>query len=242
MDFPYPSRALSINFLTLAAVPTAVGCSRQLVRLGLNRWGLSRLIADAELVVSELTTNAVQATGLMDTDAKWSDLGNLATIHVRLLLFETSIAIEVWDRDPAPPAPQEVAGEEEGGRGLSIVAALSTNWSYFLAPQGGKVVSAELPISRHPLNDADLPQRSRAQCGDRRSPRPASVRRAQHDYADLAGQSRCARAAGKGRMSFMSLIAILPVNSFRPFPMKIVGCRGFRTPDIEPGAGVVAAG
>ena len=25
----------------------------------------------------------------------------------------------------------------------------------------------------------------------------------------------------------MSLIAILPVNSFRPFPMKIVGCRGF---------------
>ena len=149
MDFPYPSHALGINFLTLAAVPTAVGCSRQLVRLGLNRWGLSRLIADAELVVSVLTTNAVQATGLMDTDAKWSDLGNLATIHVRLLLFETSIAIEVWDRDPTAPAPQEVTGDEEGGRGLSIVAALSTNWSYFLAPQGGKVVSAELPISPH---------------------------------------------------------------------------------------------
>jgi anti-sigma regulatory factor (Ser/Thr protein kinase) len=161
MDFPYPSRALSINFLTLAAVPTAVGCSRQLVRLGLNRWGLSRLIADAELVVSELTTNAVQATGLMDTDAKWSDMGNLATIHVRLLLFETSIAIEVWDRDPTAPVPQEVTGDEEGGRGLSIVAALSTNWSYFLAPQGGKVVWAELPISPHPLNDAGLPQRSR---------------------------------------------------------------------------------
>ena len=161
MDFPYPSHALGINFLTLAAVPTAVGCSRQLVRLGLNRWGLSRLIADAELVVSELTTNAVQATGLMDTDAKWSDLGNLATIHVRLLLFETSIAIEVWDRDPTAPAPQEVTGDEEGGRGLSIVAALSTNWSYFLAPQGGKVVRAELPISPRPLNDAGLSQRSR---------------------------------------------------------------------------------
>ena len=56
---------------------------------------------------------------------------------------------------------------------------------------------------------------------------PAYVRRAQHDDADLAGQSRCARTAGKGRMSFMSLISILPVKSFRPFPMKIVGCRGF---------------
>ena len=45
--------------------------------------------------------------------------------------------------------------------------------------------------------------------------------------AERTGQSRCARTAGKGWMSFMSLIAILPVNSFRPFPMKIVGCRGF---------------
>ncbi len=103
MDFPYPSRALGISFLTLAAVPTAVGCSRQLVRLGLIRWGLPRLVEDAELVVSEMATNAVQATGLMDADAKWSDLGNLATIHVRLLLFGASIVIEVWDRDPAAP-------------------------------------------------------------------------------------------------------------------------------------------
>ena len=71
MDFPYPSRALAISFLTLAAVPAAVGCSRQLVRLGLNRWGLARMAGDAELVVSELATNAVQATGVMGTDAKW---------------------------------------------------------------------------------------------------------------------------------------------------------------------------
>jgi anti-sigma regulatory factor (Ser/Thr protein kinase) len=160
MDFPYPSHALGISFLTLAAVPTAVGCSRQLVRLGLNRWGLARLAGDAELVVSELTTNAVKATGRMDADAKWSDLGNLATIHVRLLLFETSIVIEVWDRDPAAPAPQEVTDDEEGGRGLSIVTMLTTKWSHFLAPQGGKVVWAELPIPPHPLTEAGLPQRS----------------------------------------------------------------------------------
>ena len=56
---------------------------------------------------------------------------------------------------------------------------------------------------------------------------PAYVRRAQHDDADLTGKSSCARTAGKGRMSSMSLIAILPVNSFRPFLIEIVGCRGF---------------
>ena len=55
---------------------------------------------------------------------------------------------------------------------------------------------------------------------------PAYVRRAQHDDADLTGQSRCARTAGKGRMSSMSLIAILPVNSFRPFPMKSSAAAG----------------
>ena len=151
MDFPYPSRALGISFLTLAAVPTAVGCSRQLIRLGLNRWGLAPIADDAELVVSELTTNAVQATGLVNTDAKWSDLRDLAVIHVRLLLFETNIVIEVWDRDPAAPVPQNVTGDDEGGRGLLIVTMLSAKWNWFPAPQGGKVVWAELPIPPRPL-------------------------------------------------------------------------------------------
>ncbi len=161
MDFPYPSRALAISFLTLAAVPTAVGCSRHLVRLGLNRWGLARMAGDAELVVSELATNAVQATGVMGTDAKWSALGNLATIHVRLLLFGTSVVIEVWDRDRAAPVPQEVTADEEGGRGLSIVAALSTRWGCFPGPQDdGKVVWAEMALPEHLVAASRLPRRT----------------------------------------------------------------------------------
>ena len=161
MDFPYPSRALGIGFLTLAAVPAAAGCSRRLIRLALSRWGLARMTGDAELVASELATNAVQATGVMNPDAKWSDLENLATIHVRLVLFETSIVIEVWDRDPAAPMPQNVTGDEEGGLGLLIVSMLSARWDWFPAPQGGKVVWAELPIPPLPLTGTGLPQRSR---------------------------------------------------------------------------------
>jgi anti-sigma regulatory factor (Ser/Thr protein kinase) len=161
--FPYPSRALAISCLTLAAVPAAAGCSRRLVRLGLNRWGLVRMTDDAELVVSELAVNAVRATGRLDPNAKCSGRGNLAAIHVRLLLFDAAIVIEVWDRDCAGPAPRDVTGGEEAGRGLSIVAALSAEWNYFLAPQGGKVVWAELLILPDPGHHAGLPQRSR--CG-----------------------------------------------------------------------------
>ena len=74
---------------------------------------------------------------------------------MRLLLFEASIVIEVWDADPAPPAPQHGTGEEEGGRGLMIVAALSAKWDWFPAPRGGKVVWAECAIPPRPLTDAE---------------------------------------------------------------------------------------
>jgi anti-sigma regulatory factor (Ser/Thr protein kinase) len=170
MDVPYPSRALAISFLTLAAVPAAAGCSRQLVRRGLNRWGLGALAADAELVVSELATNAVQATGARGTDAKCSDLGNLAAIHVRLLLFETSIVIEVWDRDPVAPVPQDVTADKEGGRGLLIVTTLSTRWGCFAGPQGGKAVWAELPLPEHTVPASGLPQRTGVLGGSYRVP------------------------------------------------------------------------
>jgi len=58
---------------------------------------------------------------------------------------------------------------------------------------------------------------------------PAYVRHAQHDDADFT-QAIPLRTDCRKRPDAiyrMSLIAILPVNSFHPFPMKIVGCRGF---------------
>ena len=166
MDLPYPARALGVNFLALAAVPAAVGRSRELVRLGLDRWGLASLAADSEMVVSELAANPIQATGRTDADATWNDVGDdVAAFHLRLLLFEASIVIEVWDADPAPPVAQHGTGEEEGGRGLMIVAALSAKWDWYPAPQGGKVVWAECAIPPRPLTDAGLPQRSRPRHG-----------------------------------------------------------------------------
>ena len=172
LDFPYSAPALGISFLTLAAVPAAVGHSRDLVRLALDRWGLASLATDAEMVVSELATNAIRATGRTDADATWNDVGDdAAAFHVRLLLFEASIVIEVWDADPAPPIPQHGTGEEEGGRGLMIVAMLSAKWDWFPVPQGGKVVWAECAIPPRPSTDAGLPQRSRPDTATRETGR-----------------------------------------------------------------------
>jgi anti-sigma regulatory factor (Ser/Thr protein kinase) len=99
---------------------------------------------DSELVVSELVTNAVQATGITEAEPRWSQLDGLAVIHVRLVLSDRSIVIATWDRNPEPPVPAEPGTDSEDGRGLAIVAALSQRWDY-LAAQGGKYVWAELP-------------------------------------------------------------------------------------------------
>jgi anti-sigma regulatory factor (Ser/Thr protein kinase) len=161
MNRPPAFRVLGVSAHTLIAVPSAAGRSRRLVRLGLTRWGLGRLIDDAELVVSELVTNAVQATGVADADANRAGPGGLAEIQVRLLLFDVSVVVEVWDGDPAPPVPQQVTGADEGGRGLSIVAVLAADWNWYRGLHDGKVVWAELPIPPHPRTMAGLPQRSR---------------------------------------------------------------------------------
>lgn len=147
------------NSLTLAAMPTAAKLSRTLIAVTLKHWGLGRMAEDAELVISELATNAVKATGIVDAEPSWSERANLAVIRVRIVYLETSIVLEVWDRDPTPPKPADAASDAENGRGLAIVEALCARWDYFHAIGGGKVVWAELEIPPLPVTDAGLPIR-----------------------------------------------------------------------------------
>ena len=132
--------------LTLAAVPTAAGVARSFVRQRLSHWGLNRLINDAELVLSELVTNAVNATGTTNPRPRWSELHNLALITVRLVITADSLVIEVWDRDPSPPVLKQPEQVDQAGRGLLIVGALCRRWHYFYPESGGKAVWGELVI------------------------------------------------------------------------------------------------
>ena len=161
--FPYPERAQGVTSVTLAATPEAVGCSRRLVHRALSRWGLAALAEDAELVVSELVTNSVRATGLADAGPGPADPRDLAPVQVRVLLFPAAVIIEVWDRDPTGPVQQHATPDQEGGRGLAIVAALCTRWHYFPSSRGGKVIWAELAITPETVSAAGtgLPRRAR---------------------------------------------------------------------------------
>lgn len=134
--------------LTLAALLTAVGCARLLVRYDLAVWRISREHTDtAELLVSELAANAVKATGISHPNPVYCDLfDGIKLIAVRLRLVERKLVIEVWDSSPGPPVLKTQDFDAEDGRGLLIVQSLSSRWGHYRAPQGGKVVWCELNV------------------------------------------------------------------------------------------------
>lgn len=116
--------------------PRAVTVSRRTLRLILTMHGLIRLVDLAELLATELISNAVRHTkGPAALRVRWS---------------ADVLRIGAWDADPAPPEPPvplEQVAEAEEGRGLALVKACADLWGWQpLSRQGnrGKVVWCEL--------------------------------------------------------------------------------------------------
>ena len=126
--------------LELGPLTSSPGTARGHIRAVLKEWGLDELADTTELVVSELTTNAVSATRALATPLPLS-------IRVWLHANRKRILVTVWDADPQPPVLQEnVNGDAEHGRGLALVDALSSKWGWYEPPViGGKCVYAEIP-------------------------------------------------------------------------------------------------
>jgi hypothetical protein len=80
--------------LALAAVPSAVRLGRIFAADVLRHWQLAHIIEDAELITSELVTNAIQATGLTTAPEHWPQLADLAMIQVRFTLYEYVVLID----------------------------------------------------------------------------------------------------------------------------------------------------
>ena len=122
------------SFLELGALPSAVPCARLHTRQLLWEWQLTNLSDSAELVVSEITTNAIQIT---QAD------GRAAPVRLWLLADQTRLLILVWDASPLPPVRMSTSDDAENGRGLMLVDSLSNRWDWYASPQtGGKVVWA----------------------------------------------------------------------------------------------------
>ena len=85
----------------LGALPTAPRLARGFIGVVLNGWGLDSLIETTELVVSELTTNVVQAVTGTDGSLRYDAEGKLPLLWVRLSSDRFRLMIEVWDTLPA---------------------------------------------------------------------------------------------------------------------------------------------
>ncbi|WP_340384161.1 SpoIIE family protein phosphatase [Streptomyces sp. SS7] len=111
----------------LPADPARVGEVRAAAMRQLSDWGLDEAAFAAELILSELVTNAIRhGTG---------------PVRVRLL-HDRSLICEVADASNTAPHLRRAASTDEGGRGLFLVAQLSRTWGTRYLPEG-KVIWAE---------------------------------------------------------------------------------------------------
>jgi anti-sigma regulatory factor (Ser/Thr protein kinase) len=125
------------SVLELAPLPGAIPCARLHAVHILHEWGLRELAGDAALIVSELMTNAADASVV---------LPGRPPITLRLLATEKALVIEVWDHSPLDLEPREAGPDAECGRGLTVVAALSERWGCKRTGHRRKVVWAELAL------------------------------------------------------------------------------------------------
>jgi anti-sigma regulatory factor (Ser/Thr protein kinase) len=126
------------TYLELGALPSAVPCARLHARQLLWEWGLAELSDSAELLVSELVTNALKASQVMTRSHP---------IRLWMLSDKVRVVILVWDGNPHPPVRMDASEEAESGRGLVLVQALSDKWNWYVSPGAvGKVVWCQLSI------------------------------------------------------------------------------------------------
>lgn len=129
-----PPQPGNVYSLILPALCTAPASARRRVRLVLARWGIPReKSADAELLASELVTNAV-----LFGPGSGSDPSCLITMA--LWRLPGSLVIEVSDQSPRLPGRQSPDISREGGRGLVLVAELSREWGCYAPAPGRKTV------------------------------------------------------------------------------------------------------
>jgi len=116
--------------MTLPATAGSSARAREAVAEAASAWGLSEDVADdAALVVTELVSNAVDHAA--------------GPIGLTVTRTDSGLRIEVADTSSTPPQQRPIQVDSARGRGLIIVAALTSSWGTD-QNGSGKVVWAEL--------------------------------------------------------------------------------------------------
>ncbi|GAA3507345.1 SpoIIE family protein phosphatase [Streptomyces showdoensis] len=114
------------------ADPAAVGRVREAAAAQLRAWDLDELVFTTELVLSELVTNAIRYAG--------------GPVEVRLIRAGRLVC-EVSDPSATHPRMRRAQLTDEGGRGLYLVAQLTTRWGSRYSRRG-KTIWAEQELPR----------------------------------------------------------------------------------------------
>jgi anti-sigma regulatory factor (Ser/Thr protein kinase) len=117
----------------LAPDPAEVPRARAVVAEQLHDWGLASLAYTAQLLVSELVTNAVRHS-------------HGRPVALRLVRGDTLLC-EVEDDDHELPALRPAGPADEAGRGLRVVSTLAREWGTSRTTSG-KTVWFELTLPR----------------------------------------------------------------------------------------------
>ena len=121
------------SYMETAAIPAAVPSARLHARRMLKEWGLHGQADTAELVVSELVTNAIRASG--------GKAYRVPVVRLWLCSDHDRVLIQVWDGSERMPIMQDPAPDAESGRGTLLVDISSEEWGFYRpATLGGKVV------------------------------------------------------------------------------------------------------
>ncbi|MFD5062015.1 ATP-binding protein, partial [Streptomyces sp. NPDC058394] len=135
---PFPAHSLAT--WVLDHDPTAAAIARGHTRRTLADWNVDEDSAyAAELIVSELVTNAIRY--------------GAPPLQLRLIKDRT-LTCEVHDDSPVSPHLRHARTVDEGGRGLFIVAQLAQRWGTRYTTEGKTVWSEQtLPTSASPHSE-----------------------------------------------------------------------------------------
>ena len=112
--------------IPLTAGPAAAAEARALVKDAIRAWDVPVDPQVAELLTSELVTNAIR-----------HEKGD--TIKLFITCSCGHLRVYVHDTSRTPPVPIDAPADAETGRGLMLVANLSTDWGHYRTPTGKAV-------------------------------------------------------------------------------------------------------
>jgi hypothetical protein len=130
---------------TRSPAPTvsSLAPARSFTLATMDRWGAADCADEVAAIVSELLANALRHA--LPRAGVGARVAQSRPIRLGLLDLDPWVLCAVADPSSQPPVHRQPDWLEESGRGLQVVASLSSHWGFCVAPDmQGKVVWATI--------------------------------------------------------------------------------------------------